>query len=157
MCGKHLTKSAIYLPLFEKEFKSYWPLRYFGQAWKKLVSLAVVFSIVTQRSSKVEANQNTAFDKRIVSKQKHKRAKPFGWTWAFKHISWTEVLPRRYTKSVHLLCTEFVSGETFYRSSINLGTNPTSSEVAYSNQSTRTLTNNSSTDIDRSKCHKWLT
>ena len=33
---------------------------------------------------KVEANQNTAFDKRIVSKQKHKRAKPFGWTWAFK-------------------------------------------------------------------------
>ena len=40
-------------------------------------------SIVTQRSSKVEANQNTTFDKRIVSKQKHKRAKPFGWTWAF--------------------------------------------------------------------------
>ena len=31
----------------------------------------------------VEANQNTAFDKRIISKQKHKRAKPFGWTWAF--------------------------------------------------------------------------
>ena len=27
---------------------------------------------------KVEANQNTAFDRRIVSKQKHKRAKPFG-------------------------------------------------------------------------------
>ena len=50
----------------------------FGQAWKKLVFLAVVFNIVTQRSSKVEANQNTAFDKRIVSKQKHKRAKPFG-------------------------------------------------------------------------------
>ena len=33
-----------------------------------------------------------------------------------------------------------MSGETFYRSSINLGTKPTSSEVAYSNQSTRTLT-----------------
>ena len=44
----------------------------------KLISLAVVFSIVTQSSSKVEANQNTAFDKRIVSKQKHKHAKPFG-------------------------------------------------------------------------------
>ena len=40
--------------------------------------------MVTQRSSKVEANRNTAFDKRIVSKQKHKRAKPLGWTWAFK-------------------------------------------------------------------------
>ena len=50
---------------------------------KAVVFLAVIFSIVTQRSSKVEANQNTAFDKRIVSKQKRKRAKPFGWTWAF--------------------------------------------------------------------------
>ena len=40
-----------------------------------------------------------------------------------KHISRTEVLPRRYTKLVHLLCTEFMSGETFYRSSINLETN----------------------------------
>ena len=61
---------------FGKEFKSYWPLFTvsvsFGQARKKLVSLAVVFSIVTQRSSEVEANQNTIFDKRIVSKQKHK-------------------------------------------------------------------------------------
>ena len=42
----------------------------FGQAWKKVVSPTVVFSIVTQLSSKVEANQNTAFDKGIVSKQK---------------------------------------------------------------------------------------
>ena len=34
-----------------------------------------------------------------------------------------------------------MSGETFYRSSINLEIKgPTSSEVAYSNQSTRTLT-----------------
>ena len=57
-----------------------------------------------------------------------------------KHISRTEVLPRRCTKLVHLFCTEFVSGETFYRSSTNLGTKPTSSEVAYSNPSTRTLT-----------------
>ena len=32
----------------------------------------------THCSSKVEANQNTAFDKRGVSKQKHKCAKPFG-------------------------------------------------------------------------------
>ena len=34
-----------------------------------VVFIAVVFSIVTQRSSKVEASQNTLFDKRIVSKQ----------------------------------------------------------------------------------------
>ena len=33
-----------------------------------------------------------------------------------------------------------MSGETFYRSSINLETKPISSEVAYSNQSKRTLT-----------------
>ena len=49
-----------------------------GQALKRLVFHAVVFGIVTQRYSKVGANQNTAFDKRSVSKQKHKRAKPFG-------------------------------------------------------------------------------
>ena len=36
---------------------------------KKVVSFAVVFSIVMQRSSKVEANQNTAFDRRCISKQ----------------------------------------------------------------------------------------
>ena len=40
-----------------------------------------------QHSSKVEANQNTAFDRRCISRQKHKRAKPFGWTWALKR-SW---------------------------------------------------------------------
>ena len=33
-----------------------------------------------------------------------------------------------------------MSGETFYRSSINLKTKTISSEIAYSNQSTRTLT-----------------
>ena len=49
--------------------------------------MAVVFSIVTQRSSKVEANENTAFDKRIISKQKHKGEKPFGWTGAFKIVA----------------------------------------------------------------------
>ena len=49
-----------------------------GQALKRLVFPAVVFGIVTQRYSTVGANQNTAFDKRSVSKQKHKRAKPFG-------------------------------------------------------------------------------
>ena len=50
-----------------------------GQALKRFIVFhAVVFGIVTQRYSKVGANQNTAFDKRSVSKQKHKRAKPFG-------------------------------------------------------------------------------
>ena len=49
----------------------------FGQAWKKLISLAVAFSMVTQRSWKVEANQNTAFDKRIVSKTKTQARKAF--------------------------------------------------------------------------------
>ena len=58
------------------------------RSWKSLPS-AISRSIVTQRSSKVEANQNTAYahpwqKNRIVSKQKHKQAKPFGWTWAFK-------------------------------------------------------------------------
>lgn len=41
---------------------------HFGQAWKKANTLP---------------NQNTKFDKRSGSKQKHKRAKPLGWTWAF--------------------------------------------------------------------------
>ena len=90
----HLTKSAIYLPPFGKEWKSYWPLWY--RLWRKLVSLAVVFSIVTQRYSKVEANQNTAFDKRNVSKQKHKRSKPFGWTWAFNTATCVTGLMRGY-------------------------------------------------------------
>ena len=81
----HLTKSAIYFPPSGKELKSYWPLWYcLCKLWSsvKKASLAVVFIIVTQRSSVVEANQNIAFDKRIVSKQKHKHSKPFGWTWA---------------------------------------------------------------------------
>ena len=47
--------------------------------------------MVTQRFSKVEANQNTAFDKRIVSEQKHKRAKPFGWTSAFKNFLFPKI------------------------------------------------------------------
>ena len=49
-----------------------------------------------------------------------------------------EVLPGRCTKLVYLLCTEFMPGETFYLSSINLKTKTISSEIAYSNQSTRT-------------------
>ena len=41
--------------------------------------------MVRQRSSKVEANQNTAFDKRIVSKQKHKAQSRLGeHAWTFK-------------------------------------------------------------------------
>ena len=51
---------------------------------------------------------------------------------------------RSVTAEMHQIstspCTEFMSGETFYRSSINSETKPTSSEIAYSNQSTRTLT-----------------
>ena len=43
-------------------------------------------------------------------------------------------------KLVHLLCTEFMSGETFYRSLINLKTKTISSKIVYSNQSTRALT-----------------
>ena len=89
--GWHLTKSVIYLPPFGKELKSYWPLWCclftLWPSMKKVVSLAAVFSIVIQRSLKVEANQNTAFDRRCISRQKHKRAKPFGWTWALKR-SW---------------------------------------------------------------------
>ena len=47
-------------------------------SFNQIVCLAVVFSIVTQRSSKVEANQNTAFDKRSVLKRKHKRLQSTG-------------------------------------------------------------------------------
>ena len=82
------------LPPFGKEFKSYLLLWYCLS--RKLVSLAVVFSIVTQRSSKVEANQNTAFDKRSVSKQKHKRAKPIWWTWAFNTATCVTGVTRGY-------------------------------------------------------------
>ena len=74
---------------FGKELKSYWSLWYCLFKLRLSVKKASLprssfsVSIVTQRSSKVEANQNTTFDKRIASKQKHKRANPFGRTWAF--------------------------------------------------------------------------
>ena len=44
------------------------------------------FALLEIVTWEMAANQNTAFNKWTRPKQKYKRAKPLGWTWAFKTI-----------------------------------------------------------------------
>ena len=88
LLGRHLTKSVIYLPPFGKKLKSYWPLWYTVLSLQPSVKREKSYSpsqsfLVSSRSAPQEWKSiKTLHLKKI--KQNHQRAKPIGWTWAFK-------------------------------------------------------------------------
>ena len=71
---------SLILSLYRDSIKELWP-----SMKKKLVSVTVVFSVVHALLLKSGSqSKHCIWQKRGVSKQKHKCVKPFGGTWAFK-------------------------------------------------------------------------